>query len=134
MKIKKKHLEVLGSAIKSVNCDSFKEGRVRDAFYRSLHPFIIAFYSDRAEIFNKLCIKDADGNPVRELGENGKPRMETFKFDVQNQGALNAEMETLVEEEIEIEAYDELKKHLEASEYKPKFGEAELLDEVIAML
>ena len=47
---------------------------------------------------------------------------------------VKAELKLLQDEEGELDAPEELKSFIELTEYKPKTGEAEIVDEILTLL
>lgn len=127
--VPKKYLEIFFHLAKGTEgVLSLKEARIRDHFLKSFIPIVQTFEEDRKKIFEKFCTKTEDGSPDVADGQ--------YKFDKGVQKELTEELELLHEEAVEISVLtpEILKDILERSEYKPKVGEAEVIDEILAKL
>lgn len=127
MKIKKSQLEALYQALKGTEgVLSLKEARVRDAFLKPLTEVFGAFEQDRLKIYHQFCNKNDDGTPA--IQDN------KFHFKREVVAEMNAELNILNEEEVELDAPENLKDLIEATTYKPKEGESAVLDDIISNL
>lgn len=128
MKIEKSKLEALFNFTKGTeNMLSLKESRERDIFIKPLAEVTQTYYEDRNKIYITFCLKNEDGSPA--LVEGNK-----YEFPPEKVDEINAELKTLNEEEVEIKTFAITKEILEKSEYKPKIGETEIIDEILAKL
>lgn len=126
MKILKKQLEVLFLSLKGTeNVLTLAESRIRDSFIKQVASELDTFYADRKKIFEKFCIKDEDGKPL--------VKNDQYNFENEVLEELNAEITTLLNEEVSIPTEHEvaLKVFITKTEYKPKLGEAEIIDQII---
>lgn len=105
---------------------SLKDARIRDGFLKTLKEMTATFEVDRKAIYEHYCVKKEGGVP--DIVNDAY----TFKPEVQEE--LIKELTMLLEEEVELPDTKGLKEILEKTEYKPKTGEAELIDEVLAKL
>ena len=125
----KNKLEVLFLAIRGTEgVLSLAESRIRDAFMKPLTEATKTFEEDRKVIYEKFCTKDEEGNP--DLTDNN------YHFQKEVLEGLHKEIETLYAEEVElpVASKESLKLILERTEYKPKTGEVEIIDEILATL
>lgn len=95
----------------------FAESRVRDKFLKSLAPEIQSYYEAR----NKLLISLAE----KIEGEENRFNL-TPKF-LEEEKILN-------EETIELPDEPKLKDFIELSDYKPKIGEIDLIDNILSKI
>ncbi len=124
MKVKKQHLEILFSTLKGTeNILSLPDSRKRDAFLKALSSELETFYKERTVIYETFCDKD----------ENGKPDIkdDKYHFAPEKFDEINGELKTLGDEEVTIDL--SITGVLEKSEYKPKIGEAEIIDKLIEL-
>lgn len=125
MTIPKNKLETLFLLAKGTEGElSLQESRIRDAFYKPLLELTQTFEQDRRTIYEKFCQKDEEGNADVSDGN--------YKFDQKILPKVNKELEILYAEEVELPSID--KAILEKSSYKPKVGEAEIIDEIFTLL
>lgn len=125
MKIQKKCLEVCFLALKETEL-SLADSRVRDAFLNKLNEAIKTLYTERVAVMEKFCTKKEDGTP--DLNDKGEYH---FTPDVVEEFAK--ELETLINEEIEVSGEKEkIATIITETKYKPKFGEVELIDLLLA--
>lgn len=119
--MQKKHLEVAYQALSETSL-SLSQARIRDAILNKLKPVIEQYYQDRKKVFETFCRKD----------ENGKPEIidDNYKFDQSVQEELVKELNTLLNEEVDIEITDEVKEIINNTNYKPKPFEVELIDQL----
>lgn len=118
MQLKKSHLEVFVKALQATeDVLTFPESRVRDSFLKKL----LESYQDYMTFRDELLIKLA--SPIE-----GKVNMYTFTPEYLK------ELEVLNEEETELPDEPKIKEFLEKTTYKPKVGEADLLDDIIKLL
>lgn len=122
MNVKKQHLETLYLVVKGTeNILNLSESRKRDAFMKRLTEALETFYKERKVVYEKLCDKNEDGTPS--IIEN--------RYTFQNAEEVNKELTTLLEETVELPPFEV--SILEKTEYKPKIGEAEIIDEIIKL-
>lgn len=126
MKIKKRLLETGFKALMATEHLTLKESRIRDAFLKDFTDLLQTFENDRKKIYEKFCTKDINGQP--QIKDN------TYSFGEADATVLIKEIEELLEEEVEIKSSPEIKKFLEETSYNPKFGEADLIDQLISLL
>lgn len=127
MRLLKRNLETVFLAFRGTEgVLSLKEARVRDPFMKELTEVTSRFEVDRKKIYEKFCKKNEDGTP--DTADN------KYSFDAEVVEEVNAELATLLDEEVEIEASEGLKEILEKTDYRPKSGETEIIDEVLAKL
>lgn len=128
MKIKKLHAEILFATIKGAEgILSLADSRIRDAFLKDFVEDVKTYLNDKSGIYQTFCKKDEDGNPALVDGDK-------YEFEKKDLEEINKELLILSEEEIDVPACDKLKEFIEKSEYKPKVGEAEIIDEILAKL
>lgn len=132
MTIKKANLEIFFTVLRGTDgVLSLADARIRDAFMKVLAPSVDAMFEDRKKIYEKFCKRKEDGTPDMDDGK--------YHFEVDQIETINKEMGVLNEEAVEI-AYpwgvtsSKLKQIMDKSDYKPKYGEVELIDAVIATL
>lgn len=122
MNVKKQHLETLYLVVKGTeNILNLSESRKRDTFLKPLTEALETFYKERKVIYEKFCDKKEDGTP--NIVEN--------RYTFQNAEEVNKELTILLEETVELPPLEV--SILEKSEYKPKIGEAEVIDEFITL-
>lgn len=123
MKVKKQYLETLFNFIKGTDEQlTLSESRKRDAFLKEIAPVLETFYADRKVIYEKFAVKDASGKPGI---VNDK-----YSFEKEVIEELGKELTLLFEEEVEISNLP--KDIVDKSEYKPKVGEVEIIDNLLA--
>jgi len=123
MKVKKQYLETLFNFIKGTDEQlTLSESRKRDAFLKEIAPVLETFYADRKVIYEKFAVKDASGKPDI---VNDK-----YSFEKEVIEELGKELTLLFEEEVEISNLP--KDIVDKSEYKPKVGEVEIIDNLLA--
>jgi hypothetical protein len=128
MKLKKSHLVVFLKAIKETDL-GLADSRIRDEFFKPLFEETKNFEEAQQTIYKTLCKKDKDGNPeMTSLGQ--------FQFEGENAKKVIEELDILSKEEVELTPKNttKIKEFLENTSYKPKVGEADLLDDVLKLL
>ena len=119
MKIQKKHLTPLYLALKETDgVLSLKEARVRDQLLKPLLEVTKTFEEDRTKIYATYG----------ELKDN------QYHFKPEDVETVNKEVTELYAEEVELPDVAGIKAIIENTTYKPKTGEAELIDEVLTKL
>ncbi len=127
MNLKKKHLETTLLLLKGTDGKlSLKEARLRDQFMREIASSYDQFIKDKKTILDTLCDKDAEGKPDIKDGN--------YHFAPELHEQLQSELNTLLEEEVEIKEVKGIKKILENTDYKPKIGESDSIDEILSQL
>lgn len=127
MNIQKGKLEVLLNFTKgTTGLLTLAESRIRDTFAKGVADKTQEYLNEREEIYKHFCIKKEDGTP--DLKDGNK-----YQFNPADLDAINAELKTLADEEVEITKPDGIKEILEKSEYKPQMGEAEIIDELVTL-
>lgn len=127
--LEKKYLEVLFQALRGTEgVLSLTEARIRDLFFKQVTPALETFYEHRKKIYDQFCTKKEDGTP------DIKNDLYTFPKDVVPE--MQKEIDTLLAETVELTVpfADSIKKIIERTEYKPKQGEAEMIDEIVAKI
>lgn len=125
MQIKKKYIEVIYLVLKGTEgILSLAESRVRDNFLKSLG--YETFVGERNKIYEHYCDKKEDGSPDVDDG--------SYHFQKQDLEVLNKELLTLLDEEVKVEAPESLKEIIEKTNYRPKTGEVEFIDEILALI
>ncbi len=124
MKVKKQYFDILFLVLKGTeNVLDLSEARKRDAFLKTLSVELESFYKDRTTIYETFCDKKEDGTP--DIIDN------QYRFDPIKLDDINKELKALYEEEVSFDL--PIKGILEKSEYKPKVGEAEVIDSLITL-
>lgn len=125
MKIKKSNLVPIFLFVKGTEGTlSLKESRERDIFIKPFFEVVKTYEQDREKIYKEFCIKNENGEPDLKDGKS-------YQFPTEKLDELNKELETLNTEEVEVNVYALTKEVLEKSEYKPKVGETEIIDEFL---
>lgn len=128
MKLKKQYLETLFATVKGTEgVLNLAESRIRDEFLKKLVEPTDTFIKDRAKIYETFAIKKEDGS--LDLVDGNKYQFPPEKID-----EINAELKTLVEEEVEFDTPEKLKEIIEKTDYKPKVGESDIIDEITKLL
>lgn len=125
MQIKKSYLEVLYLVLKETELN-LAGSRTRDNFLKKLEDPLNTYYTDRRKIYTEYCNKKEDGTPDIEDG------LYHFKDEVKE--TVQEELNTLNSELVELSAPEELKDIIEKTNYKPKVGEVEIVDEILKNL
>jgi len=100
---------------------SLQESRIRDKFLKWLTEETSTFELNRNEIFKTYGkLKEGEDN--------------VYEFSPENAPKVNKELETLMAETVSLPETAGIKEILEQTQYKPKSGEAELIDEIISQL
>lgn len=132
MKLKKKHLELTITLIDKTEL-SLADSRIRDRSIKALLEQYKTFTEEKGKVLEKFCDKDEEEKPITTALENG-----SVQYTFTGEGALDnvtKEINTLLEEEVDIEGDNtKIKEFIEATNYKPKVGEMELIDEILALL
>ena len=127
LKIPKKHLEIFYLTLKGTEGElTLSEGRIRDNFMKPLGEAYETFVKERTAIYEEFCDKDKDGKPDIADGN--------YHFSKKVTAKVNKELTTLFDEEVELKETKGLKEIVERTQYKPKVGEAEVIDEILAKL
>jgi len=127
MKLEKRYLEVLYKTIKGTEgVLTLAEGRIRDAFMKDVTEATTQFENDRRVIYEKFCTKTDDGKPDVSDGK--------YHFKTEEVSEIQAELETLYAEEVELPSPSGLKEIVERTQYKPEIGESEKIDHIISKL
>jgi hypothetical protein len=132
MKIKKAYLETLFTVFRGTEGElSLQDARIRDAFMKPLGDAVDTMQQERTKIYEAYCKKKEDGTPDTEDG--------MYKFDKKDTPKADAELKVLGEEEVEVNLNwgvtpSKLIEIIEKSTYKPKYGDVEIIDSVIAEL
>lgn len=132
MIVKKQHLELFFTVLRGTDgVVSLKDARIRDAFMKPLATQVDQMVKDRSAIYESYCRKTEDGEPDTKDGQ--------YHFDADDLEKANKELQEFGEETIEAEypwgvTAEKLKELMEASHYKPRYGEAEIIDELIKSL
>ena len=127
MKLEKRYLEIFFKTIKGTEgVLTLAEGRIRDAFMKTLTDVTSQFENDRKVIYEKFCTKSEDGRPDVSDGK--------YHFKTEEVPEIQAELETLYAEEVELPSPLGLKEIVERTQYKPEIGESEKIDHIISKL
>lgn len=125
MKIKKSQLLPLFLTIKGTEGKlNLAESRIRDSFLKNLLDETKKSESEKSIIYNTFCLKNEDGTPLFVEGNK-------YEFPKECLDELNKEMETFYNEEVVIDVPANLKEMIEKSDYNPKIGETEIIDELL---
>lgn len=128
MKLKKLQLEPLFNLAKGTESTlSLAESRIRDSFIKPLSEIVQTYYDDRNVIYKIFCLKTEDGES--DLLDGDK-----YQFPKGELDKINKELQILADEEVEVNFPDSVKDILEKSDYKPKIGEAEIIDEILSKI
>lgn len=124
---KKSQLEVFFLTLKGTEgVLSLADSRIRDSFLKPLTEATQTFEQDRKVIYERFCTKDSNGDS--DLSDN------QYKFPKDILEEMNKELEILCDEEVALEAPEGLKEIMEKTEYKPKTGEVEIIDQILELL
>lgn len=132
MQVKKSQLEVFFKTLRATEgILSLADARVRDAFMKPLGVAVESMAEDRRKIYEKFSIKDEEGKPDTQDGQYHFPQ------DIVEE--VNKELELFSQEMVEIPftwgvTASKLSEIMEKSQYKPLYGEADTIDEVINSL
>lgn len=125
MKLENKYLEVLIKTLQATELN-LSDSRKRDKSLKEADEAFTTLQSDRKKIIETYTLKNEDGTPKVEDNQ--------YQLDPAKIKELATEVETLFNEEIEIETPDNLKEMIEKTTYMPKYGEVALIDEIIAKI
>lgn len=140
MQIKKSELEVFYKVLKETNGElPLKDARIRDRFMKPLGDHLDTFSIDRTKIYEKFCDKEEDGvTPKLKYdktpeGENIEGTQK-YTFKKVDAPAVDAEILVLYDEEVSIDVENpaKIKELIENTDYKPLFGEADVIDGILA--
>lgn len=127
MQVEKKHLEIFFQALKGTEgVLSLKESRIRDAFMKPLGEATETFYKERTAIYEQFCDKTEDGKP--DITDN------KYHFKQEVLEEVNKELLTLANETVDLNPHPEIKEIMEKTTYSPKYGETEVIDEILSKL
>ena len=126
MKLFKKQLNLLVGVLAETK-PHFVEARLRDKVIKLLLIESTQFDEDRVKICKDLCIKDEKGEPLM--------KGNIFDFTPENMTKFQEEFKILSDEEIKLpldgNEQQRLLKLIETTEYLPKVGEVEMIDEIL---
>lgn len=130
MNLQKKELELLFILLRNTS-PNLADARVRDTFLKPLGEALENFVKEKSAVYIQYCIKNEDGTPDTTDGN--------YHFKDEELPAINAELNTLFEEEVTIpidvsSVSEKLKTLIESTTYSPKPGEAEIIDGILAKL
>lgn len=127
MTLQKKELELLFNLLKDTS-PNLADARIRDSFMKPLSEYLDIFLKDREEIYKAYCEKKEDGTPDVKDGK--------YFFKPEELNTINKELQTLTDETVEVltGAPEKIKELIENTNYSPKVGEVEAIDEIIAKL
>jgi len=126
MQIKKSSLEILSSVLTGTEgVLTLADARIRDSFAKKLKEHVDTFVADREKIYVKFCLKDKKDKPDLLNGTQ-------FQFKAEVLKDMNPELDILLAEEVKLECPNpkKIKEFIEKTEYMPKIGEAEVIDEL----
>jgi len=124
MQLEKKYLVTLYQLVQGTEgVLTLAEGRIRDAFNKPLYDHTHQYETDRVKIYENYCDKK-DGKPDISDGK--------YHFNKKNTPLVEKELQTLNSEEIELPDTKGIKEIIERTQYKPKIGESEIIDTIIA--
>lgn len=125
--MQKKHLELFYNLLKGTDgVLNLSESRIRDSVMKTVEQPLIQFGEDRKKIYETFCDKDENGKPDIADGK--------YKFTDPVLPEVNKELKTLYEEPVNLTLIAGVKEILEKTNYTPKYGEMELVDEIISKL
>jgi len=117
--IEKKYLVLFYLALKATDgVLSLKEARTRDLMLKPLFEVTKTFEEDRNKIYAKY----------------GELKDDKYEFQPETTEDVVKETNELLVETVELPTVPGIKDILERTEYKPKEGEAALIDEILAKL
>lgn len=119
--MQKKHLELAYTLLSQTELN-LAEARIRDTFIKELSAKLESFYEEKKKIIETLADKD----------ENGAPIIQGEMYKMTNMDTFNQELNTLLSELVSLEVSDQVKNIIRKTNYKPKVGEMELIDEILA--
>lgn len=127
MKTKKLYLEILAQVLKGTEGKlNLADARIRDTFMKSLLEQADIYINQKQTIYKTFCSKNEQGEP--DLLDGNKYQFPTDKLE-----EINKELLILSEEEVELPTNDKIKEFVEISEYKPKIGEVDLIDDLMKL-
>lgn len=130
MTLKKKYLTLFYLTLAEADTGSLAEARIRDSIAKEVLANLKDFEKDRQKIHLEYCIRNEKDEP--ELTPEG-----LFKFKIGEVfDKVKAEVATLEGEEVDLKVKDtvKVKELIEGTKYKPKVGETEIIDELIALI
>ena len=120
--MKKEYLEILHKVLTKTDL-GLSDARVRDNFIRDLEKHLDIFYSDRKKILETYCNKDEDGKPI----------VTDDKYIFSEIEEVNKQIELLVAEEVDLKLSEAVKAFINKTNYKPKVGEVDIIDKILAL-
>lgn len=127
MLVQKQQLQTFYEVLKGTEgVLNFADARVRDAFLKKIVEAIEMYTEEKNKIYSAFAHKKEDGTPDISDGQ--------FHFDVPDVELVNAELLVLAKEEVELSGVNKIKSFIEQSEYKPKAGEMDIIDELLNKL
>lgn len=122
MQVKKSNLELIFNVLKETKLN-LADARLRDAFLKDALDKIKLFNEDRKKVLETFCDKKEDGTP--------DVKDDKYSFQPAVVEDLTKELDTLANETVEVVGNDSIKTFIEKTEYSPKPGEAELIDNIL---
>lgn len=126
MKIKNKDLELLYKFFSKVEMPSQADLRVRDKFTKQLKENLTSYTEDSKKIYEQFAKKNEDGSPMVTQIETG------FRYTFP-EGVIDEvikEVETLNNEEVEIDIDPKIPTFIEFTKYMPEDGEMLRIDAI----
>lgn len=127
MNLQKRYLELFINVLNSTE-PGLAGSRLRDSVLKSITQETEDFFKARTTIYETFCNKDEEGKP--DVSDN------QYKFKKEVLDEVNKELNTLLDEEIEVKITDadRIKELIESTNYKPKYGEVEIIDEILTKI
>lgn len=129
--MQKKYLELFYKTLANTN-PKLAEARIRDSVLKDIKEEVDKLTADRLKIYETLCDKKEDGTLDKKDNGDG-----SFLFSFKEQGKMEElikEVETLVNEEIDIKISPKVKEFLPNTNYGFMNGEVELFDELLTKI
>ena len=128
MKIQKSDVGVILSFLGGADELKLKDARIRDKAIRDLTEYKKVYEVEKTKVYEKFCTKDDDGKPKVERNPMGGVK---YNFPTEIIEDLNSEMKILNEETFTYKPNADVVRFIEISNYKPKVGEVEIIDDVL---
>ena len=127
MLVQKQHLQTfLDVLMGTQGVLNLADSRIRDMFMKKIVAFIETYTEEKNKIYAQFALKKEDGTPDIDDGN--------YHFDPKDVIQINEELMILAKEEVELSGVSKIKSFIEQSEYKPRAGDAEIIDELLSKL
>lgn len=127
MEVEKKQLQTFYDVLKGTEgILNLADSRLRDKFMDQIAIHAQTYAREKDKVYIAFARKKDDGTV--DIINN------QYHFDPADVQKVNEELITLSNEKVELTGVNKIKDFIEVSEYKPKAGEAGVIDELLSKL